>query len=113
MLLPNAERAFVDTRKLADYCLSAAHPLGRHKAAVFRRVLGLGPPDALTLRDWLLAAARTTPAQVGAADAFGQRFQLDFPVPTRARQRALVRPAWIVRAGEDFPRLTTCYVLPE
>ena len=112
MLLPNAEHAFVDLRKLADYCLSAIHPVGRHKAVVFRRTLGLGPADALTLRDWLLAAARTTPAQAGAADAFGQRFQLDLSVPSLTGLSALIRSAGIVRAGEDFPRLTTCYVLP-
>jgi hypothetical protein len=26
--------------------------------------------------------------------------------------RALVPSSWIVRDGEDFPRLTSCYVLP-
>jgi hypothetical protein len=26
---------------------------------------------------------------------------------------AMVRTAWIVRKGEDFPRLTSCYVMKE
>lgn len=33
MPLPNAERATVDMAKLSNYCLSATHPVGRHKAA--------------------------------------------------------------------------------
>jgi hypothetical protein len=46
MMLPNAERAIIDPAKLTDYCLSATHPVGRHKAAVFRSALGLTAPDA-------------------------------------------------------------------
>jgi len=26
-------------------------------------------------------------------------------------ERAVVRSSWIIRNGEDFPRLTSCYVL--
>ena len=36
MKLPNAEQAFVDVRKLRDYCFSTEHPRGQHKARVFR-----------------------------------------------------------------------------
>jgi hypothetical protein len=31
----------------------------------------------------------------------------------RGTHRATVRSGWIVLAGEEFPRLTTCYVLSE
>ena len=113
MILPHAECAIVDQRKLRDYCLSPEHPVGRHKAAVFRRAFGLGPADSTTLREWLLAAARSTEAQAGVADEFGQRHQVDFPARTLAGTTAVIRSAWIVRPGEDCPRLTTCYVLSE
>ncbi|MEN8217816.1 MAG: DUF6883 domain-containing protein [Pseudomonadota bacterium] len=36
MPLPNAENAFIDTRKLTDYCLNLEHFEGRHKARVFK-----------------------------------------------------------------------------
>lgn len=32
MLVPNAERAVVDIRKLRDYCLDPTHDDGKHKA---------------------------------------------------------------------------------
>ena len=35
MKLPNAENAYVDLRKLADYCLDSEHERGKHKARVF------------------------------------------------------------------------------
>ena len=110
MSLPNGERAVVDPRKLTDYCLSPTHPVGRHKATVFREALGLTAVDADTLRDMLLQAARTADAELGRADEFGQRYETDFEATTDTG-RAVVRAAWMIRAGEDFPRLTTCYLL--
>lgn len=52
--LPNAERAILDIRKIADYCLSPEHPRGRHKARVFRDALELKQDDAEWLRHALL-----------------------------------------------------------
>lgn len=111
MPLPNADRAVVDLRKLADYCLSPAHPVGRHKAAVFRAALGLTADDADALRNLLLAGAQAADAVPGRADEYGQRYETDIPVVTPVGS-ATVRAAWMVRVGEDFPRLTTCYVQP-
>lgn len=31
MLIPNAENAVVELRKLRDYCLNAEHSTGKHK----------------------------------------------------------------------------------
>ena len=53
--LPNADRAVLDLRKIEDYCLSPAHPRGRHKARVFRDALGIGRSEAEWLRQALLA----------------------------------------------------------
>jgi hypothetical protein len=63
------------------------------------------------LRDRLLLAAIDGQAVFERADEFGDRYRLDFEFTTPAG-RAVVRSAWIIRAGEDFPRLTTCFVLP-
>ena len=43
-------------------------------------------------------------------DAYGQRYSLDFILIGLTGQ-AMVRSSWIIRDGEDFPRLTSCYVL--
>jgi hypothetical protein len=50
-------------------------------------------------------------AAIGRLDEFGQRYTIDFTLITEVGAAA-IRSAWIVRAAEDFPRLTTCYVLP-
>ena len=38
------------------------------------------------------------------------RYVLDFSMSGPAGE-AQIRSTWIVRTGEDFPRLTSCYVL--
>lgn len=96
--------------KLRDYCLSLDHPQGRHKARVFASVLGLTADDAEELRGALLSAARTHDVVPGEQDEYGQRYVLDFYV-SRPPRSARVRSSWIVRHGEGFPRLTSCYVL--
>lgn len=111
MKMPNADRTIVDIEKLRDYCLNLEHPRGRHKARVFAAALGLTAKDAEELRDALLTAARSYDATPGTWDVYGQRYVLDFPLSTPAG-RATVRSSWIVRAGQDFPRLTSCFVLP-
>jgi hypothetical protein len=109
-LLPNGDQALVDDTKLRAYALNPDHPLGGHKARVFASALGLTAADAHELEQALLSAARHNPATPGAADRFGQRYVVDFEMH-RAGRRAVVRSAWIVRVGEDRPRLINCYIL--
>jgi len=62
------------------------------------------------LRAELLAAAVSSGAMAAEGDAFGQRYVLDFPMKGPLGE-AMVRSSWIVRSGEDLPRLTSCYVM--
>jgi hypothetical protein len=111
MKLPNGARAVVEIGKLRDYCLSAQHPEGRHKARVFLSALGMAAQDAGGLREILLSAAVNSPmASVTSSDEYGCRYSVDMVVSWGSRA-ALVRSAWIIKTGEDFPRLVSCYVL--
>ena len=110
MKLPRAEHAFIDERKLVNYCLNPAHPRGRHKARVFSSALGFAESSAPILRAALLEAARNRNALRGEVDEHGQRFMIDFPM-TGPLGSAMVRSVWIIRNGENFPRLVSCYIL--
>jgi len=110
MRLPNADKAVVEIAKLQDYCLSTGHPEGRHKARVFYSVLDLSSQDAKELQVALFAAARENEAIATDHDAYGQRYVVDF-VMRRGGRDATVRSSWIIRTLEDFPRLTSCFVL--
>lgn len=110
MKIPGASRASIDPRKLEEYSLSLEHPRGRHKARVFQSALGVSIKNTAELEMRVREAIAEEECTQGEGDRFGERYTLDFHW-TREGRTATVRTTWIVRTGEDFPRLTSCYVL--
>lgn len=110
MKLPNGERADLGV-KLEDYVLNPLHREGQHKAHVFASVLDITLANAQVLRNALLdAAASSDSVEPRGDNGFGAAYVLRFPLAT-AQGAATVLSAWIIRHGEDFPRLTTCYIV--
>ena len=72
--------------------------------------MGITAAHALVLRDLLFHVAAHASAAVGRLDEFGQRYTIDFTLSTEVGT-ATIRSGWIVRPSDDFPRLTTCFVL--
>jgi hypothetical protein len=111
MKLPGGTRASLGN-KLEDYSLNPLHPQGKHKARVFEAALGITlHHDADLLRQALLDAAAGSDAAIFKGDnGFGTVYNLRFPLET-ANGSATVLSSWIILHGEDFPRLTTCYII--
>lgn len=110
MKLPNGDEAIIEVRKLSDYCLSEQHDDGKHKALLFREILGISADNAELLINALKEAAREGEASIGKTDRYGQRYVIDFELLGPAGT-AMVRSAWIILAAETLPRLVTCYIL--
>ncbi len=110
MLIPNADNAVVDIRKLRDYCLNPEHDDGKHKARLFLSSLGMKADDAEDLRQILLKIVVTHEARLSRRDEFGQRYTVDFTLEWQNRS-ATLRSGWILEHGSETPRLTTCYPL--
>jgi hypothetical protein len=110
MKLPNGDRADLGT-KLEDYVLNPRHREGRHKARLFESVLGITLANIGVLRQAILSAAENSEdVEPLGNNGHGDVYVLRFPLETEKRT-ATVLTAWIVRDGEDFPRLVTCYIL--
>ncbi|AUT04239.1 hypothetical protein CLI64_06240 [Nostoc sp. CENA543] len=109
-LLPNAENAVVDIRKLRDYCLNPEHSTGKHKARLFSSIFGMTRDDAEELHHILLEIVTAHEVKLGRDDEFGQRYTLDFTLEWKGRS-GLIRSAWILEHGSITPKLTTCYPL--
>lgn len=109
MIIPNADNAVVDIRKLLDYVLNPKHERGKHKARVFASVFGLTSDDAITFREYLLLIVKTEEAQLGMRGSYGQMYWIDLPL-TWNDVTENIRTTWIVRNDEDFPRLVSCFV---
>ncbi len=110
MTLPNADRAVVEIAKLRDYSLNPVHDEGKHKARVFRSALGFTADDADRLRQIILEKILTAEAIQHSSTSYGQRFVVDFAIE-ELQSPVMIRTAWIIRSDEDFPRLTSCYIL--
>lgn len=109
MRLPNCHKAVVEIEKLRDYSLNPNHPVGKHKARVFRATLGISRRDADWLRERALEIALRDDATPGAASVFGDKYVIDSVLEFKGMS-AMVRFSWIVEFGTEFPRLTSCYI---
>ena len=110
MRLPNGDRADLGT-KLEDETLNLLHREGRHKARVFESVLGITAGNTDVRRLALLDAAAVSDQVEARGDSgFGNIYTLRFPLSTPKGTGTVLRVG-IIRHGEDFPRLTTCYIV--
>ena len=100
---------FIDLAKLRDYCLNLEHPRGKHKARVFEASLKMGSEQAEELKELIKKGVTSALVSETGRDQYGARYQVDFWVEYNGRQ-AEIRTIWMVRSGEGFPRLTTCYL---
>jgi hypothetical protein len=102
---PNPAAAVVDSAKVRDYLLSPTHPVGRFKAVVFeavgyRRSTWMALQTDLRRIAWL-AASGSIPTP------FGQRYRVHAILRGPSGRNLAVTVVWLVRSGEQFPRLVT------
>ena len=60
--------------------------------------------DAVLLKDAIIKGLSENDCEIKEQDEYGQRFSVNM------QKEAVVSTGWIIRTGEDFPRLTTCYI---
>ena len=110
MKLPNAEKAVIDEAKLESYSLSGEHGRGRDKARVFRATMNLGPGDGPALASLLRERIKDDDVDEVENGEYGVLYVLHHPIVGSSPVRRL-RHVWILRHGEDFPRLVSCYLV--
>ena len=109
--LPNAHLAIVPIEKLRDYSLNLESAEGRHKARVFLATLGLRREDAGWLQSAILMEVLNARCLPGPPTQYGAKYVVDFPLNFRDKT-TWIRTAWLVRTGQEAPRLVSIYVLP-
>ncbi|MBB3837058.1 hypothetical protein FHS57_001052 [Runella defluvii] len=76
----NANRAFIDDRKLMDYCLSESHPIGKHKAKVFKSALGFSIEHFQQLKNAILQSILKNEANFTESNQYGDLYVVDIEV---------------------------------
>jgi hypothetical protein len=104
--------ARADVRKLRDYSLNERHETGKHKAHLFRKLLGITAGDWSFLAEQLIANLSNELVRRPAKSQWGVQNHVVGPVVGRNGQTKLVKSAWIIRAGGP-PSLISAYVAEE
>ena len=108
MKLPNAEKAIVDERKIREYLLSPSHPVGRFKAKFFESI-GFPPEAWSEFMGALEKLAAEGEAEVVEESNYGHKYLIRGHISGQGARLAEVDSVWIIRAGDDTPRLVTVY----
>jgi hypothetical protein len=101
--------ACADVRKLRDYSLNEQHETGKHKAHVFRKLLGITTADWSFLAEQLITGLANELVRRPVKSKWGVQYHVIVPVLGRNGQTKLVKSAWIIRTGEP-PSLVSAYV---
>ena len=107
MTIPNAERAYVPSEKIARYLLAPGHPVGGSKARFFH-AHGYSEERATDLERGLLAIARGGEAAV-MEGPHGTKYVAEGTLRTPRGTLVHVRTVWIVEPDDLRPRLVTAY----
>jgi len=110
-LLPNLGQAIIPLEKLRDYALNMEHPEGRHKATVFKEVLGIERRHAEVLAELLRSTLPSAPGERGASDQYGDYWTTYHGIIGLNAQAAIVTVAWIFKKQQgQAPQLVSCYI---
>jgi hypothetical protein len=80
-ILPNADRAIIDERKVRDYLLNPLHARGEHKARMFAAALGYRRIDYQDLIAQIRSGILRCQAERMEPIRYGERFRVDCSGP--------------------------------
>lgn len=108
--LPHFDKAVIPGSKLEGYALNKEHPVGKHKAVAFEKILGYTKSN----QEDLVREIRTGLAQYRAsarkATQYGQPFEVQMVITGANGNTAKIKTGWIIDRDSDIPRLTTVYI---
>jgi hypothetical protein len=106
--LPNADKAIIEAGKLKDYILSPVHPVGRFKAAFFRKLgYSFANWEVLEqhLRDLILTEDFTKTEEIH----YGKKFIIEGQLECPSGEKVKVVTVWVILEGDNIPRFVTVY----
>jgi hypothetical protein len=108
MRLPNGDRAFIPMEKITGYCLNPNHSKGKHKARVFRAILGITIENADRLVSLIQQAAIEGEVVQRDLTPKGEIFKVDWEIPDTPGEQ--LRSTWEIAHDSDVPRLVTAFI---
>jgi len=101
----------VSREKLYDYALNPEHPIGRHKARVFRSVLGIERSHADVLAEVIKQSLERAYAERREVTQYGELWVTHHAIVGLNGNSAIVTVGWVIDPrNPEQPRLVTCYI---
>jgi hypothetical protein len=111
--LPNYEKAVIPRGKLEGYALDLSHKDGRHKARLFKSILGFEKADWQALEKIILDELPYHEAALSRVDKWGEFYSVSLPVAGPNGKTAVVQTIWKIETGTDFPGFVTPRMIKE
>jgi filamentous hemagglutinin len=108
MKLPAQSRGEIPKRKILDYLLAEAHPVGTAKAHFFHKH-GFKRRDWELLVDALMKHARHNAVMKREASRFGMKYVIKGRLRCPDGESPMIFAVWFIAAGGTAPRLVTPY----
>ncbi len=109
--LPNCNEAFISPEKLRDYVLDPSHETGKHKAAVFKSMLGFERKHWQELEKIIRTRLAEYPAHRNRITADGEKWIAHLPIVGLNGNLGIVTTTWYFKNSEPrVPILTSCYI---
>jgi len=96
------------TGSFYDFLVNPDHHAQPGHAKLFSRLFGIDRTNAEQLRVALLSAARNLDVESTRLMSFGTMHKICFPMAGVRRTHRIIS-VWIIRRGEEHPRLVTAY----
>ena len=106
--MPNAEKAVIDADKLRGYILSFSHPLGRFKAAIFKK-LGYSAENWKLLENSLKELILTNYVAKIEDTEYGRKYIVEGLIVSPSGENVHLVTVWIILKKEFSPRFVTAY----
>ena len=105
--LLNCERAVIPRSKLEGFALNPAHTYGRHKARLFKSILGFEKADWQKLEKIILNELPYHQAVFSREDNWGKFYSVSLPIVGLNGNTAILQTIWIIKKGKDYPSFVT------
>ena len=108
MKLPNADKAIISSEKLRDYILSPIYPIGRFKAAFFKK-LGYSAENWKILEQDLRNQILLEDVMKVKETQYAQKFIIKGFLTGPAKKTVQIITVWVIIKREDIPKFITAY----
>ena len=108
MKVPNRENAAVAIRKITEYLLSDTHPVGKGKAAFFKK-FGFEASEPKVFEAAMIMHADEREVEQETNLQYGIKYELRCELNTPDNRNPCIVSVWMISTGSDVPNLITAY----